>query len=351
MTELTRLFIDLCRISSPSGEEAKIRKFILGWINRELPMVQPETDQFGNIFFRIDGMGEPRFFCAHLDTVGPCADVSPIIDGKYIRSNGSTILGADNKNAIVSILMALKSILNAPNHRPIEVLLTTSEETGNYGAVGFNKALLKSQVGYIFDAGSDLGAIVSASPFYARFDIVVRGKSAHAGYYRQARPAIPLAIEVLNHIESLRRNDLLVNVGLISGGSARNTVVGSMEFGGEIRCFEENMFYQTVDRLQKISQRKNGYRTSVKVQVENPGYRHSRTAMADLQRMLNSILRQRKRPTISFGCSDANIFNTGKGLTVFNISSGGEHAHTVSERQPIESLHNLGRLVLGLMKL
>ena len=87
-------FIDLTKRTYPHGTE----ELLLNQLPREL-----EKDPDGNYFLKI---GESKtIFACHLDTVSKTVDnVVHVIDGEYIKTNGKTILGADDKAGVVILL-------------------------------------------------------------------------------------------------------------------------------------------------------------------------------------------------------------------------------------------------------
>lgn len=344
------IFTRIVQIDSPTGEEDQMADHLMSWL-AELGY-SPHKDEHNNVFVQTKGEGEPIFLNAHIDTVEPGRGIVPIIVDGIIRSQGETILGADNKVAVAAIIWTLAQLASGDlNARPLDILFTTSEEVGNYGAIGFDKSRIRAKIGYCFDKAGDLGEIIAASPYYARFDIVLQGKASHAAYRAEAVPVIDVIPNLISAIESLRAEGVLINIGRIGGGSARNTVMGDLTINGEIRSFDEALFEKAMLQLQKICDRHEGQViiTNATV-VENPGYVHPPEALAPVVEQLRSILGQEPVITTSCGCADANIFNEfPEQLRVFNLSSGDHDSHTVHEHVSVADLEALGRLVLGLV--
>src|SRR5204863_1403430 len=127
----------------PPGQERDVADRVLRYL-RDCGLSPDEDDAgaavgstAGNIYVRVDGSaaGEPLFLCAHLDTVLPTDDIEPILDDGTIRNARPTILGADNKAAVVAMLEATRRVVaeNRP-HAGIELLFTPKEEVGLTGA-------------------------------------------------------------------------------------------------------------------------------------------------------------------------------------------------------------------------
>ena len=123
----------------------------------------------GNLYTRLEPTngeaGLPIFFCAHLDTVQPVGPLEPVVEDGVVRNGGGTILGADNKAAVASMIDAVRVLLveNRP-HAGVELVFTTREETGCQGAAAFDATRLASRVGFVYDHAAPIGDIVVAAP-------------------------------------------------------------------------------------------------------------------------------------------------------------------------------------------
>ena len=112
------LFLDLCAIPSPPGEE----RAVADRVTRELGAIGLEWDEddsgpaigstAGNVLCRLPGRSEegtPIFLCAHFDTVPLAGDLEPVVDEHgVVRNAGGTILGADNKSALAVMVEAAR---------------------------------------------------------------------------------------------------------------------------------------------------------------------------------------------------------------------------------------------------
>ncbi len=100
---IVKTFLDLVVIDSPSGDEDAIAAELEGRL-RALG-VEVSQDPHGNVLGRRDGVGEAILLSAHMDTVEPGRGIKPVFDGDdIIRTDGTTILGADNKAGCAVIL-------------------------------------------------------------------------------------------------------------------------------------------------------------------------------------------------------------------------------------------------------
>lgn len=345
------LFLQLVQIPSPSGHEEQMAKFVKAFIENECGLTA-EIDEHGNVFTQTAGEGEPLFLNGHLDTVQQVGEtITPQVADGVVKSDGTTILGADNKSNVAAMLTTLRLLAADPDtpHRPLDIVFTTSEESGNYGAIGFDKSRLRAKEGYIFDADMALASIITASPYYARFDTTIEGVSSHAAYRSRSVPAIPVLMTLLEQIESLRTPDLLVNIGKLQGGTARNTVIGQMELNGEIRSYSNDLFAEALANLDRIF--KESYPTKIQsdIVVENPGYVHPPEVISSVKTKLESLVGREVTTTSTFGVSDGNLFNN-ENLTVVTLGSGGGGAHTVNESIEVADLQRLTYIIHQLTK-
>lgn len=350
--KLTSLFLELIKIDSPTGEEAEIANYLIKFFkDRNIRVCR---DNFGNVIAKMDGYGEPLFLSAHMDTVEPGRGIKPVIEDGVIKSSSSTILGADNKDALAAILYTIDYLIEENiDHRSLELVFTTSEESENLGAVNLDYNKVKSKGGFIFDAAKPIGTIITASPYYLRFDIKILGKSAHASRPEIANNSILVFADAMKKIKLGEINKkTIANIGVVSAGHVRNTIPGEMIIKGEVRSFEKGV----VEKISKdiVSQfkesaKKIGSKIKVDIVLENPGYEYDQNEpivkfAADIfSKIGEKVILERYQ-----GCSDANIF-IDKGLRILNLGNGSRNAHTVNEEVSVKDLNILSKLILSLV--
>lgn len=353
--KITKTFLDLIKIDSPSGEEAEVAKYIADYL-KNLGIIA-RRDEYGNLWARVPGTGAPLLLCAHMDTVEPGRGINPVIKGDMIRSDGRTILGADNKAAITAILEAAKELISKKKneHRPLELIFTRQEETSMDGARNINVKALKAKEGLIMDKACDLGFIVTASPYIYDINIKIKGRAAHAGSMPEAGiNAIQIASRAISELKIGRINkSTVMNVGVIQGGVETNVVPEWVEVRAETRSYDQSVAQAQVDIINKVFKRYvRRYKAKLyfKTTLICPGYRYSKNdklirEIADLNRSLGykNVL------AASGGVSDANILN-GRKLKIVNISYGGANVHNTKERLRISELVGLTEFLIKFCK-
>jgi tripeptide aminopeptidase len=101
-----------------------------------------------------------------------------------VHSDGTTLLGADNKAGIAEIMAAVEYLVKNPDiaHGPVELIFTPDEETGK-GLPEFPLDEIKSVACYTVDGGP-IGEIESECFNAWKADIEFHGKVIHVGQAR-----------------------------------------------------------------------------------------------------------------------------------------------------------------------
>ena len=150
-------------------------------------------------------------FIAHLDTSPDVSgkDVRPVFaeDGcgrRIIKSDGSTLLGADDKAGIAEIMTAVDYILNHADfkHGDVYIAFTPDEEIGR-GADFFDLEFFKADFAYTMDGG-ETGEFSYENFNAAEAEIRITGKNTHPGSAKGImRNAIEAASALACKINSL----------------------------------------------------------------------------------------------------------------------------------------------------
>lgn len=203
--------------SVPSTEKQKNLGNLLVSELLAIGITDAEIDEWGYVYATIPStvpFDVPVIcFCSHMDTSPDCSgtNVNPLIHSKYaggvikisdtlvldpsvhtnllnqtgndiITSDGTTLLGADNKAGIAEIMDAAAFLIKNPQipHGKIRILFTPDEEIGR-GVDKVNLEKLGASFAYTID-GEDSGTIEDET-FSADLAIIeIEGVSAHPGF-------------------------------------------------------------------------------------------------------------------------------------------------------------------------
>jgi len=140
---LVRVFQEMVRIDSESGEEQAFLAYLSDLFARDLK-AKCWLDGHGNLLGRVPAVNcdseAPILLSCHGDTVKPGRGIEPVLVDGVIRSQGDTILGADDKAGIAEVYEALMS---AKRHPEVEIVVTRQEELGMVGARNLDVSALR----------------------------------------------------------------------------------------------------------------------------------------------------------------------------------------------------------------
>jgi len=360
------LFLELAALASPSGQEREVADRVLDYL-RALGLEAQEDDAgarigstMGNVFCRIpargNGGGAPIFFCAHLDTVPPEAAIEPVVgeDG-IVRNGAGTILGADNKAAVASMLEAAARLLEDDRpHAGVELLFTPKEEVGLQGAEAFDQTRFAARVGYVYDHAGPIGEVILGAPHQTKLDVHFRGRAAHAGMFpEEGRSAIAAASRAIADLRLGRLDDeTSANVGRIEGGTARNVVPEHCRFAAEARSHDERKLAEVVqEMIDTVTFAASLAECEVETNVGGfaPGYRFRREDLP-VQLAATALGRTGHEPSyiLSGGGADANVFNQ-RGLQCLNLANGMTDIHTPEEHIAAGDVEDMVEVTLALV--
>lgn len=356
---VTRTFLDLVRIDSPTFQEQAIcRRLAADLEALGLAVENDRTgrDGVGNLIGRLDGgAGLPIAISAHFDTVQPGEGIEPVVQDGVVRSAGDTILGADDKAGLAAILEALQVIREAGlPHPPLEILLTWGEERAHLGAAALDVSRLRSRVCFVPDAEGEIGTIIAAAPSYESIHAEFHGVAAHAGMKpEEGRSAIVAAAKAIARTPLGRLDpETTCNVGLIGGGSVRNAVPARATVDAEARSLDDTK----LDRvLSDIREHWEAAAAEVGCTVEittKREYRAYRIPGDDFRMTLAREAAGRAgvpfRAIATGGGSDANTFSE-LGLPAACLSAAMRKPHTRDEHVATADLRRLADYLLGLV--
>ncbi len=235
--KLINLFVELCQVPSPPLKEAAVAQKIMKVFNQH--RVQAEYDDFGNVIARIPGTRkykdiQPVLLSAHMDVVGGSEEVNTGLsgDGKYIETDKTRTLGADNKAGVAAIMdlaIELAGPENKLEHGPVEITFTRDEEKGMNGIRRLDTSRLHSKYAIIAD-GENLGELDCEGASFTNVFIKIHGgKGGHSGINIHETDRVS-AIKVLAELEAnvpqgvyksdpQRGTITSINAGLCMGGS------------------------------------------------------------------------------------------------------------------------------------
>jgi tripeptide aminopeptidase len=336
-------FVRLCETPSPTGSERAVADDVLAEL-RELGIevaedgaAEPARAGAGNLIARIPGTGEGWVaFFAHLDTVPEAGRIEvELVDGVF-RSQGETILGADNKAAVAVLVELAARAAALPRETGVELVFTVAEEDGLRGAKEVDLATLRAKVGFVLDHATPIGEVITAAPTYQRIVAEFEGVEAHAGIRPEdGHSAVEAAAAAVTRMELGRLDEeTTANVGVIAGGVASNVVAGACRLECEARSLDEaKVAAATAAIIDACTWGASEHGCDVDVDVDEVfrGYRQpSSSAGVRLARAALEAHGIAPREVATGGGSDANAL-IARGYDAVLLANGTADNHTPTE--------------------
>jgi len=369
---LAETFQSLVSIDSVSREEGRLARELaeslakLGAETRFDRAGEKVGGDTGNLIAWLKGTASlpPLLLSAHMDTVEPGRGVTVVLRDGVFTSDGTTILGADDKSALAIILETLR-VLKGERivHGPLEIVFTICEEVGLLGAKHLDYDLLTAPYGYVLDA-TDTEGIVTRAPAANRIELVVHGKASHAGAApEKGINAIWLAGQAIGDL-TLGRIDreTTCNIGVIEGGIATNIVPDKVSVKGEVRSHDPKKlqavtdtivaaFQKAVDGCRVETYNKEYPRLEVNVERDFPAtHIPENHPVVTLAQQAAANLGRDMICKPSGGGADANIFFE-KGIFTGVLGTGMKDVHTVGESVALDDMVKSVELLLEIIRL
>ena len=183
---LLQEFLELVQINSETKYEGEIAKVLKQkFTDLGLHVIEDNAKEktghgANNLICTLKGTNpdsNPIYFTAHMDTVSPGQNVKPSIENGYVVSDGTTILGADDKTGLAAMLETIRVIKeNNIDHGDIQFIITVGEESGLVGAKALEPSRIKAKYGFALDSDGEVGTIVIAAPSQAKVNAIITGK-------------------------------------------------------------------------------------------------------------------------------------------------------------------------------
>jgi tripeptide aminopeptidase len=347
---LVQTFLDLVAIPSPSGHEEEIARELKARLGALGGVVT--QDEHGNLIARWpDGAGEWQLLSAHMDTHEHATPIRPQLRDGVIHSDGTTILGSDDKSGLAVILETLESLREEGLSYPrLEVVATVGEEKGLRGARLLDKTELRARSGYVIDGDGPAGRIEVGTPTLDSIEVLIRGKKAHASKEpEQGISAILVAAEAIYAMPLGRVDPMTIgNIGVIEGGDAPNMIPEEVRISGQARSHDDRLLAHQVEAMVSCFEKAAArHQAQVEVQVtrREAGYQLA-AGTPVVTRALEAAHRLGLMPTLDGNATatDANVFNQA-GITCAVLATGVEDKHTPQEHIAITDLVAAARLL------
>ena len=367
---LVDTFLELVRTDSESFHEKNIQDLLVKKLKALGCSVyvdnagsKYETDAKGNIIASFKGTkkSRPMILSCHMDTVPPGCGIKPIVKKDRITSDGTTILGGDDKAGIAIILEVLASLKEQKiPHAPLEVVFTLTEESGMRGAKNLDYKKIKSREGLILD-NEAYDELLIQGPCVSDVEVWIKGVPAHAGVCpEKGISALELAAKALASMKLGRIDkETVANFAIIKGGAASNIVTEDIFIKGEARSLNEAKLKKQLahmkscfDKTAKLFVKKvdgKVLRPQIKFVTSR---RYGAVCVAKNAPIVKLVTQSAKeqgvklRACASGGGCDANVLSD-FGFTLPNLGVGVQKCHTTAEYLELKPFFTAFKIVMG----
>lgn len=401
MENILDRFLRYVAIETTSDEESPAqpstsRQLVLLQLLRDelVELGIPATlDEFGYVMARIPANAEgPAIgFIAHVDTAPDASgrDIKPQIVERYdgtdialngvpglalkvadfpelldykgqtiITTDGTTLLGADDKAGVAEIMAAAEWIVEHPEfkHGPICIGFTPDEEIGR-GVVKFDVEKFGADFGYTMDGGA-IGELEFENFNAASAHVKVQGRNIHPGYAKG---------KMLNALRIVEEFDAALPVDQkpeytegYEGFFHLISVEGAVEAASSryiIRDHDRALFEEKKALMEHVAAYLNDkYGEGTVTLVVKDQYYNMREMVEPHYHIIETAIKamelegiKAKVQPIRGGTDGANL--SFRGLPCPNIFAGGHNFHGKLEFVPLESMQAATRVILKIVEL
>lgn len=385
-----------CEESESQPSAAKELK-LLALLRDELQAfgLQTELDEYGYVMSTIPSNLDkpvPKLgFIAHVDTSpdAPGADIKPQIipdydggdiplkgvDGLFLKpsefpellahkgetlitTDGTTLLGADDKAGVAEIMNAVQYIVEHPEfkHGEIKIGFTPDEEIGR-GVAKFDVKKFGADYAYTMDGG-EVGELEFENFNAAAATIHIQGRNVHPGYAKgKMLNAIRIGMELNDLLPAGQKPEYTEGYeGFFHIISFKGTVEEA-DFSYIIRDHDMDKYEEKKKVMQRcvetINEKYGEGVASVSIRHQYYNMRkqvepHYHIVEKAIKAMEMEGIKPKVQP-IRGGTDGANL--SFMGLPCPNIFAGGLNFHGKMEFVPVESMEKASKVILNLVSL
>ncbi len=291
-------------------------------------------------------------------TVKDNPELKKYLGKDIITSDGTTLLGADDKAGIAEIITMLQYLQEHPEvkHGDLKIGFTPDEEIGR-GTEHFDLKKFKADYAYTVDGGK-AGEVENETFNASLAEISVRGKNIHPGY---AQGKLVNSIKIISDIihkmqnlsapETTEKRKGYLHPYQLQGGVEKSTVKILL------RDFEPKGIKKKTDQLKKIcaSLQKKYPRAKINCTIKEQ-YQNMHVILDKEPRVteyaLQAVEQSGLKPKLQYvrgGTDGARL--SYKGLLTPNLFTGGMNFHSKTEWIPLPAMEKAVETLVNLVKI
>lgn len=310
--------------------------------------VREEEEYGNNLVLRHKNALNPKIILlAHMDTVFPEGTVAE----RPFRIEGNRAYGpgvVDMKSSLVELLYAIKALAatGSSSVENIEIILNGDEEIGSPSSRSFiEEQAVGKEYALVMEPARKDGSLVMARRGGGRYTLSVEGKAAHSGIEpEKGRSAIEaLAYKIIQlHDLTDHKKGMSVNVGIIEGGTAVNTISDSAVAHVDVRISELEQGEYLEEKMKEICATTDVPGTNVVLEGEigrPPMEQNDQTkSLLHIIKDVGKEIGVKISGTATGGGGDASFTAANGVATVDGLGPVGGNAHSDKEYLEIDTL-------------
>jgi tripeptide aminopeptidase len=277
---------------------------------------------------------------------------------ELITTDGTTLLGADDKAGVAEIMAAAAYLAAHPEvpHGTIKIAFNPDEEVGR-GVIHFPVGTFGAHAAYTMD-GSTIGEIQEETFSGAQVRMRIHGRSIHPGLAKdELVNAIKLAAQIVERLpkdrlspETTADREGYVHPVLVNGDSSE------VELRIIVRDFDDGELDRSIELLRGIADEVAAAEPRASIELESRiQYRNMRATLErhpeiveNLEEAVRRIGFEPRRTAIRGGTDGSAL--TAMGLPTPNIYTGGQDAHSEREWICVEDMGLAAATIVELAK-
>jgi len=285
-------------------------------------------------------------------------DLQNYIGQTLITTDGTTLLGADDKSGIAEIITAMEYLITHPEikHGPVRIAFTPDEEIGR-GADKFDVAKFGADFAYTLDGGP-LGELEYENFNAAKAKIIVQGLNVHPGTAKnQMKNSLQIAMELNSMLPVDEVPERTENYEGFFHLTAMAGTVETTTMSYIIRDHNLNLFNQKKELMVKIADSLNlkyGLHTATLSMVDQ--YYNMKEKIAPkfhiIELARNAMVKcgvETKIIPIRGGTDGARL--SYMGLPCPNLFAGGHNFHSRFEFVPVKSMEKAVEVIVKIVEM
>ncbi len=280
------------------------------------------------------------------------------VGGDIVTSDGTTLLGADDKAGVAEILTVLDYLIQHPEikHGNIRIGFTPDEETGR-GTEHFDVEQFGADFAYTVD-GSTMGEIENETFNAAAATFTVKGVNVHPGYAKNKLVnAIRIAAKIIGELqndpapETTEEREGYLHPYVIEGG-VEKTIIRLL-----IRDFDQSGIDAKAERLFAIRKKiaKKYSKALIELEIKE-SYKNMKVKLDEDPRVVDYALEAVERAGITPGLQIIRGGTDGArlcfmGLLTPNIFAGGQNFHSKTEWVPVLAMEKAVETLVHLVQI